>query len=291
MKSLFFFSLCVCALSTYAQQPDMLSQVNDQPKKELVTGTFKSSRVINSQSVEFIGKGVLDVRILHRFDPVNRGISDLFGLDHASMRFGFDYGITKNLTIGIGRSTFQKEYDGFLKYRVIQQSTGPGAFPVSIVAVAGITAISLPYPDNTVKNYFSSRLGYYYELLAGRKITSAFSLQAGGLVVHRNLVDSVRDSNDTWVLSLGGRLKFSKRMAFVVDYHPIISGKQKGTVDPLSMGIDIETGGHVFQLHFSNSTGMNERAFITQTTNKWGKGEVRFGFNLSRVFNVRKKKA
>jgi hypothetical protein len=110
------------------------------------------------------------------------------------------------------------------------------------------------------------------------------------IMVHRNLVTNATDENNTWALGIGARLKLSKRTAFVVDYHPILSGREPGTKDPLSAGFDIETGGHVFQLHFSNSTGMNEKAFLTGTTSDFWKGDIRFGFNLSRVFQVGKKK-
>ena len=148
----------------------------------------------------------------------------------------------------------------------------------------GISWIQMPKHD------IENRIGYYHEIIIGRKFNSWFSLQVSPVYVHQNYVDSV-SHNDTWALGIGGRIKLSRRIAFVADYHPILSGREPGTTDPLSLGIDIETGGHVFQLHFSNSQGMNERAFITETTNSWGKGEVRFGFNLSRVFNVGKKKS
>jgi len=268
---------------------DLLKGVtSNAPEREYVTSAFKSSRVINGHSMEFIGKGVLDVRILHRFGYVNEGAYTLFGLDEASMRLGFDYGLGNNFTIGIGRSTYKKEVDGFLKYRILRQSTGPRSSPVSIVLVSGMTIDGLKwaYPDR--KNYFSSRMGFYNELIIGRKFSELFSLQIAPVFVHRNLVDSVSKSNDTWALGIGGRMKLTKRLALVLDYHPVLSEKDPGTFDPLSIGIDIETGGHVFQLHFSNSSGMNEKEFITNTTGDFWKGEIRFGFNLSRVFNVAK---
>jgi hypothetical protein len=274
-----------------AQEPDLLKLVDSsKPAREYVTGAFKSSRVINGHSVEMIGKGVLDVRILHRFGPVNNGIKELFGLDQASMRMGLDYGITTNLTAGIGRTSYNKELDGFIKYRVLRQSTGAGGFPFSIVWVSGITLNTQEWVDTDRKNYFSSRIGYYHEVIIGRKFSSALSLQLSPIWAHRNLVVTAGDHNNTFALGIGGRIKFSKRMAFVADYHPVLAGRQTGTKDPLSLGIDIETGGHVFQLHFSNSAGMNEKEFITNTTDDFWKGDIRFGFNLSRVFNLRGRK-
>ena len=255
---------------------------------EKVSSAFKSSRVINGQSMELIGKGVLDVRILHRFGYVNEGFDNFFGLDEASMRMGLDYGISRNLTVGLGRSTAKKEVDAFFKWRLLQQSTGARNIPVSIIWVSGMTAFGTKWADPDRKNRFSSRLGYFHQLIIGRKFSDRFSLQLAPIMAHRNLVTLADQSNDTWALGIGSRLKLSKRVAFVVDYHPILSGKEPGTFDPLSLGFDIETGGHVFQLHFSNATGMNEKEFLTNTTGDFWKGEIRFGFNLSRVFTLRK---
>ncbi|ULQ55127.1 DUF5777 family beta-barrel protein [Flavihumibacter rivuli] len=281
-------SLLACSSRAFTQDEDLLKLVGEEkPKKEKVSNAFKSSRVINGHSVEFIGVGVIDLRFLHRFGLVKDGFNDFFGLDQATMRFGLDYGITKDLTVGFGRSTYKKEWDGFIKYRVVQQSKGEAGFPVSIVVVSGMTMNTLEWADPDRKNYFSSRLGFYNQVLIGRKFTESFTLQLAPTFVHTNLVEKETDSNDAWALGIGTRLKLSKRVAFVVDYHYVFSGIDKTIyTNPLSVGVDIETGGHVFQLHFSNSTGMNERAFITETTGRWDKGEIRFGFNLSRVFNT-----
>lgn len=295
---LFFLSQCAFG------QDDLLSMLEkkDEKKKEYINNAFKSSRVINGHSIEFIGKGVLDVRILHRFGLVNSGAVNLFGLDQASMRMGFDYGLTKDLTIGAGRSTSQKEIDGFIKYRLVQQSVGgKRSSPVSVVWVSGMTLTTQPWANPDRTNYFSSRLGYYNQLIVGRKFSENFSAQIAPTHVHLNLVKAVNYTNDIFAVGLGARYKFTKRLAFVVDYHYILrpfnfeddddhnsgSNQQFDLLkNPLSIGFDIETGGHVFQLHFSNATGMNEKAFITNTTNTWGRGEIRFGFNLSRVFTV-----
>lgn len=293
IKALFFLFGLGFSTSLFAQD-DLLSGMEDKNAKQYISNAFKSSRVINGHSMEFIGKGVLDTRILHRFGYVNSGFENLFGLDQASMRFGFDYGVTKDLTVGIGRSTFDKEWDGFIKYRPIQQSTGGSRpSPVSVVLVTGITCISKKWEDPNRTNFFTSRLGYYNELIVGRKFNENFSMQIAPTHVHINLVEGKDYTNDFFAVGLGARYKLSKRTAFVVDYHYLIkSGKDQTQFDlmknPLAIGFDIETGGHVFQLHFSNSNGMNEKAFITNTTNSWGKGEVSFGFNLSRVFTVKK---
>ncbi len=270
----------------YAQD-DLLSELEDKPKKEYVKNAFKSSRVINGQSMEFIAHGVLDFRILHRFGSVRGGAYELFGLDQASMRLGFDYGVTKNLTLGFGRSTFNKEYDFLVKYRPMWQSKGLHARPFSIILVSGMTINSVKWADKTRKNYFSSRLGYYFQMIIGRKFNGRFTLQLMPTMVHRNLVALTSDHNDIYSIGLGTRVKVSKRMAIVFEYFYIINGRPKSFVyNPIAIGIDIETGGHVFQLHFSNSRGMNEKAFITETTNNPFKGNISLGFNLSRVFTI-----
>lgn len=278
----------------HAQESDLLDLIDTAGagQKEYVTGAFKSSRVINGQSIEFIGKNVLDVRILHRFGRVSDGIGELFGLDQASMRLGFDYGLGKDLTIGVGRSTEGKELDGFIKYRLIRQAAGArSAAPVTVVLVGGSTLTTAKFASDAKFTDTRHRLAYYSAIIVGRKFSEAFSLQLSPTYVHRNLVPDQTDDNDTYALGIGGRLKLSKRVAFVADYHYVVAGLNKDIYrNPLSLGFDIETGGHVFQLHFSNATGMNEKAFITNTTDSWGSGEIRFGFNLSRVFTIGKRK-
>lgn len=293
MRCIFLATALLFSRLVFAQG-DLLSLVEkkDEKKKEYITNAFKSTRVINGHSIEFVGKGVMDVRILHRFGPVNSGFANLFGLDQANMRFGFDYGVLKSLTVGVGRSNVGKEWDGFIKFRPVWQAEGgTWPWPVSVVIVTGATISSVPWADPNRKNFFTSRMAFYNELIIGRKFSERFSLQVAPLFVHRNIVPLATDKNNIYALGVGARFKLSRRTAFVVDYHYIASGLDKTIYkDPLSVGFDIETGGHVFQLHFSNATGMNEKAFITNTTSQWGKGEIRFGFNLSRVFTVAKGK-
>ncbi len=294
--SVIFILMCLTMLlgkHAFAQDDNLLSLIEtDEKTKEYVSAAFKSSRVINGHAMECIGKGVLDVRILHRFGQLSSGLDNLFGLDQANMRLGFDYGLTKSLTIGVGRSNVGSEWDGFIKYRPIWQSKGTRwSSPVSILFISGATIHTLPWSNPERKNYFTSRMAFYNQIIIGRKFTDAFSLQLAPTFIHRNLVPFTTDNNDVWALGIGSRLKLSKRTALVVDYHYVINGLEKEIYkNALSVGVDIETGGHVFQLHFSNATGMNEKAFITNTTNDWGKGDIRFGFNLSRVFTIKHKK-
>lgn len=288
---LFLFQLS--PFISLAQDEDLLSLVggDEEPKKEFVEYAFKSSRVIMSHSLEVIRPGVLDMRILHRFGNVNKGAYEFFGLDNATMRLGFDYGISKNLMIGIGRSTNKKELDGFVKYRLIHQAKGRGAMPFSFLLVGGSSMTMLKFADTTRKNYFSSRLGYYGQGIIGRKFSEVFTLQLMPTVVHRNLVATLEDPTDLFAAGIGTRLKLSKRLSLNVDYYYRLNpNPNDGTQNPLSIGLDIETGGHVFQLHFTNAVGMNEKVFLVETTNQWEKGDIQFGFNISRSFQVRKKK-
>ncbi len=279
-------------LSFKIKAQDLLELLDkDKPKKEFVKNAFKSTRVINGHSIEFLSPGTMDLRILHRFGLLSQGSKNFYGLDQATMRLGFDFGILRNLMLGVGRSTYKKEIDGFIKFAPIMQSRGSNSFPVTIAAVAGTTLTTLAFADTSKTNFFTSRLAYYFQLSIGRKFSDAVTVQLTPILVHNNLVPFEAQPNDVYGIGVGGRIKFTKRMAFTWDYCYLLNGiTEKVNYNPLAVGIDIETGGHVFQLHFSNSTGMNERAFITETTNSWGKGEVRWGFNLSRVFQIKKNK-
>lgn len=288
-KIIFIFSFLLIGSLVYSQG-NLLEGIDDSISlKQPVTKTFMSSRVINAHSVEMIGRGEMDFRILHRFGPVNQGIDQLFGLDQASMRMGFDFGLSKKLTIGIGRTTFKKELDAFVKYRLAQQSTGVKANPFSVVLVFGTSVYTYKNTDPTTKLTFSDRTGYYFQTIVGKKINNKFSLQLSPTAVYRNMV-LAGDDKTIFALGVGARYKVSKRIALVADYSYVANGlPQSVGRNPLSLGVDIETGGHVFQLHFSNTPGMNERSFITETVNNWSKGEIQFGFNLSRMFNIKKR--
>jgi hypothetical protein len=271
---------------------DLLNLVaKDPPKKEYVYGAFKSPRVIMAHSMEMLRPGVMDFRILHRFGRVNGGAYEFFGLDGpASVRLGLDYGITDDLMVGFGRSTFNKEMDGFIKYRFIHQSTGPKSSPVSLIAIVGSTYTGLKWSDPTRANYFSSRIAYYGQAIVGRKFTEAFTLQFIPSILHRNLVPTENDPNDLFAAGIGARIKVSHRVALTFDYHYVMNQNEKAPFhNPLSLGVDVETGGHVFQLHFTNSKGMNERAYLGATEYQWSKGDIFFGFNISRQFQIVKK--
>lgn len=274
-----------------AQDTDLLKLLGDEPTTERITNAFKSTRIINGNSMEMLPVGVLDFRILHRFGEVSGGGYEFFGLDQASMRMGLDYGITKNIMVGIGRSTFRKEADAFVKYRILWQSKGAKNIPVSLVWASGIMRNGLHEPVPGVETTFARRLAYYHQLVIGRKFSERFSLQLSPVLVHRNITPSIVDPNNVFAIGLGGRWKFTKRVALTWDgYYTVNKFINRVQEMPLSIGVDIETGGHVFQLHFSNSTGMNERAFLIDGNGDWTAGNIRFGFNISRWFQLKKTK-
>lgn len=273
--------------SLSAQDEDLLSLLGEEKTVDYAAYAFKSPRVINSHSLEMLHPGALDFRILHRFGRLDQGLYDMFGLDNASIRLSFDYGITPYLTIGIGRTNQKKEIDGFIKYRILRQSTGAKVMPVTVIWVSGITRNGLknPYPGEETSG--SDRLAYYHQAIVGRKFSDKFTLQLAPTIVHRNLTSGSLDPNTIYALEMGLRYKLSQRVAVLLDYvHSFNRFPGLVVRNPLSVGVDIETGGHVFQLHFSNSSGMNERAFITEANGSWLKGEIQFGFNLSRVFQI-----
>jgi hypothetical protein len=271
---------------------DQLLEDHSKPKKEYVTATFKATRVINGQSNENLGAGILDFIILHRFGRLNQGVSDFFGLDNANTRIGFDYGITNWLMVGVGRSSYQKEYDGFLKVKILRQTTD-NSMPITLSYAGTIMTRSdkVELADTTAKYYFSNRVSYANQVIIARKFNNRFSFQLTPSHVHYNLVKASADPNDVFALGVGGRVKLSRRIAITGEWFYTLEGaKLNGYRNSLSLGMDIETGGHVFQLHFSNSTGMTERTFIGQTSDDWGAGGIHFGFNLSRVFTIVKPK-
>lgn len=269
----------------------LLEEGSPFPKKEFTTATFKTTRIANAHSIENLGKGILDFRVNHRFGRLNEGAKEFFGLDNATTRIGFDYGLTDWLMIGSGRSTFMKEYDGFLKARLLRQKD-KGGMPLSVsyVGAMSIQTMDVSVPAGT-EYYFTNRIAYLNQLLIARKFNSWLSLQLMPTHIHYNLVDFRTEKNDVFAIGFGGRLKVSKRIAITGEYYYVPDDyKRRGSKNSLTFGIDIETGGHVFQLMFSNSTGVSERAVIGQTTGLWDKGDIHFGFNISRVFTIVKPK-
>jgi hypothetical protein len=288
-KNIIMVMLAIAALPfSSTAQIDLFAE-KEEPITDKVTATFKTTRVVNGQSIENVGAGILDFRILHRFGQLSDGAYNLFGLDQASMRLGLDYGITKNWMVGIGRSTFEKQYDAFTKLRLLSQTTGGKNFPISVSYAGTLIYKSVKNTNTAYVPYESDRLSYAHQLIIARKFGDYFSLQLTPTYFHYNVVASKNLPNDFKSLGIASRLRLSKRVNMTGEYYYRFD-KLPGYQNSLTLGFDIETGGHVFQLHVTNSTGMTERTFINETTGEWGKGNIRFGFNISRVFTVRKPK-
>lgn len=278
-------------LNSYSQ--DMLDGIDTDPVNEKVWNSFKSTRVINSHSMEMLPFGNLDFRILHRFGYLNTGAENLFGLDNiSSVRMGLDYAISDNLTVGVGRSSYKKDFDGFVRYRLLWQSNGKKSMPISLIYTAGMvySAAKDLFKVDTFGN-FTRRTSYYHQVLIGRKFNEKFTLQLAPMIVHSNFVTSDLIPNTLFAAELGLRYKFVNRVALVVDYtFPFNQFPSDIKKHPLSIGFDIETGGHVFQLFLSNSSGINERAYIRENNGSWLKGDIAFGFNISRLFQIQRRK-
>ncbi|MFT4682665.1 MAG: hypothetical protein ACJAU0_001383 [Flavobacteriales bacterium] len=251
--------------------------------------TFKDTRVINGHSVETSQKGAMKFVISHRFGTLNGGTYELFGLDQSTIRMGLDYGLTDRLTLGAGRSSFEKTYDGFMKYRLLIQKDDKS--PISITALANMAIKTLKWENPDRKNFATSRYFYTWQLLLARKFTDDLSIQLMPTVVHRNLVPNENIAHD--VISIGGAIRYqlTKKMAVQVEGYYIPDDQLDADFTmPLSVGIDIETKGHQFQFSLSNSMGMTEKIFITETRNKWTDAGVGLGFNITRDFRIRGRK-
>jgi hypothetical protein len=276
-------------------QDDLMDLLNENTKPETVftTATFKSTRIMNGHSIERMPSGQLDFRISHRFGTINSGAYEFFGLDQSNIHFGLEYGITDWVMIGIGRASYEKTYDGFVKFSVLRQSSGAKTMPVSLSVFSSIAVNSLKWTDTERTNYFSSRLSYASQVLIARKINQTFSFQLTPSYVHRNLVPTELDPNDLFAIGAGGRMKLSRRISLNAEYYYVINANNtymsQPIYNPLSVGFDIETGGHVFQLIFTNSLGMIEKSFIGETSGQWIHGDIHFGFNISRVFTLKSK--
>ena len=290
----FILLLSLLTLGIFAQDDLMnILDKNSAPQINYTTATFKSTRIMNGHSIERMVAGQLDVRISHRFGTLNSGGYNFFGLDQSNIHLSLEYGITKWLMVGVGRSEYEKTFDGFAKFSILRQSSGAKVMPVSVSAVTSIALRTLKFTDQTRTNYFTSRLAYVAQILVARKISEVFSVQLTPSYVHRNLVATELDPNDIFALGAGARMKLTKRISLNGEYYYIANPKtymSQQIYNPLSLGFDIETGGHVFQLFFTNSLGMTEKQFIGATTGQWKKGDIHFGFNISRVFTLKKAK-
>lgn len=279
---------------TCSAQDDLMKELEltSATDTEYAFQTFKGTRIVNGHSVETKGNGTLEFIFAHRFGAINGGLYELFGLDDAYVRLGLDYGITDNLSVSIGRNSVDKTMDGYLKYKLIRQSKGVRNFPVTITALGGAGYQASPKREAVPEGFKNiDRLAYVGQLLIARKFTPNLSLQISPTFVHRNAVTEGIEKNDQFAIGFGGRIKVSKSVALTTEYYYRLNvPEQNPNYNTLGFGIDIETGGHVFQLVLTNTRGLTERAFITQTEGDFADGDIHLGFNVTRTFQLKHKK-
>ena len=279
---LLLLTVLFCAVFSQAQD-DLLDEIsNDSLVDTSVDAVFKSLKIVNFESTKLVGKKGLLFNVSHRFGSVEGGINTFFGLDDAVTRIQFIYGISDGFNIGISRSSFQKIYEGSIKYRLVQQCD---KFPFTIVGFNTILINTALSEDNLPKLEFKHRLSYATQLLISHKASTNLSLELIPTFFHDNYAVIDAQDNAQFALGLGGRYKIGKRWSINADYG-LHMNRADGSPfkNPLSIGVDLETGGHVFQMHFTNAQPMNVNGFLGQATGDWGDGDIYFGFNLTRSF-------
>lgn len=290
MKNYFILALCIIQLNAFAQD-DLLAELkkNEKPEVNYAFQTFKGTRIINGMSVETKGKKELEFIFSHRFGRINSGSYNLWGLDEAYVRLGLEYGITDRLGISIGRTLYDKTFDTYVRYKLFRQSSGAKNFPVTVTVIGTTNYKTSPQASENPLITASDRLSYVGQILVARKFSPQLSLQLSGVLVHRNMVHKAYENNDDYAVGVSGRYKVSKSVALTSEYflrlNPISNSPY---FNSLGFGVDIETGGHVFQLVFTNSLGMIDRAIVAETDGRFGAGDIHFGFNISRVFQFSK---
>ncbi|MHA4895325.1 DUF5777 family beta-barrel protein [Pedobacter sp. PWIIR3] len=303
---IFILPVLICTAQT-----DLEKEIDNGPGHEKVMATFKSTKLINGHTNETIYKNELDFKVDHRFGDIaggNGGIRQFFGLDNSTdVRIGFEYGLSDRLTIGLARSkgatAVQQLYEGSLKFKLIEQTTDD-YIPVGVTLFGSntIAAVATNHDDPasaTAYQNFSNRMNYVTQMIIARKFKSNLSITVIPTYIHRNFT-RFRDQNDLFAIGAGGRMKLSKRMAIVVDYFLPFRNKDDQSYlentsltkfyNPLGVGLEMETGGHVFHLNFTNATAIQEMQYIPETTSSWLKGQYRWGFSISRRFSFNKSK-
>lgn len=265
-------------------QEELLAEIdNDSVTDEYAIAAFKGLKIVNFESTKLVAKKELTFIVSHRFGSIENGFDTFFGLDDAVTRLNFIYGISDGFNIGISRSSYQKIYEGSLKYRLItQQENG---FPFTIVGYNSLMINTALDKDNLPKIKFKHRLSYATQILISRKLNTNFSVEMIPTYFHDNYVSINEQDNAQFAIGVGGRYKLGKRWSLNMDYGIHLNRASNSPFkNPLSIGVDLETGGHVFQMHFTNAQPMNTNGFLGQASGNWADGDIYFGFNLSRVF-------
>lgn len=288
---LIVFALWAISSHTFAQ--DLLDILEEETPqiKNYIAATFKGTRILNGHSVENRKKGILEFVISHRFGRVNLGADELYGLDQSNIRFAFEYGLSDDIMLGVGRSSFDKTYDGFVKYKFLKQSSGKNSFPFTASLFTSVAYKTLKDFDPENEPSFSQKLSYVSQVLIARKFSSALSLQITPTYIHRNSVKVDEDPHDIFAVGVGSRIKLTNRVSINGEYFYTVNPLESiNSSNSIAFGVDIETGGHVFQIILSNSITMIEKSFITESTDDFFEGDIHLGFNISRAFQLGKNK-
>lgn len=263
----------------------------EEPTIEYAYASFKTTRIAVGQSIENPPNGNLVFVVSHHFGAINQGWYEFYGLDQATTRIGFEYGVNDWLALGIGRSTMNKTFDGFMKVKILRQSSGVRNMPISLSYFGSMAIISLKWQDPDRKNYFTSRMSYAHQILIARKFSSALTFQLMPSLIHRNFVEREIDENDVWAIGAGGRAKISKRVSVNAEYYYLLPGQTADDYyNTFTIGFDLETGGHIFQIFATNGRGAIEQYYIPQTSGSWLNGDIHIGFNITRAFTIKKPK-
>jgi len=281
LTGLFFLVLVQAVMS----QEDLLSELDSKETNDndFTIGTFNGTRLVNGHSTETKYRGSLEFIITHRFGTLNSGGYNLWGLDESSIRLGLEYGITDRLGVGMGRSSYDKTFDYYVKYKALHQSK---RMPITITALGTASynaSMNVEFPTLTTQE----KMSYVAQMLIARKFSSRLSLQMTPVFLHQSTVDQDIAVNDLISVGFGGRMKLTKSMAIIGEYYLRVNENENTPYyDPIGMGVEFETGGHVFQLVFTNSRGMVERSFLAETEGDFFAGDIHFGFNITRTFQL-----
>lgn len=290
-KTLVLLGLAISCLNASAQE-DLLAELDAQDSNQVkyISATFKGTRLQSLPTVEIMGKNTLEFRIAHRFGDAateSAGGQTIFGLDGpVALDLSFDYSLSDRFSIGINRTNFRKLVGGNVKYKLLRQ-TDNNSMPLTLTYMGKMNVTHEKNINGWYDN-FVNRMSYVNHLLIARKFNSSLSLQLDVMHIHRNLVPNKDDKNSMMALGFSGRYKLTKRVALTAEYVYRIGDyitDRSQFYDHLGVGVDIETGGHVFQLFLMNSFTTNEAQFVPTNDRNWADGAFRFGFNVSRVFS------
>ena len=283
------YLLYIILITPLIGQDDLLDILEDDSSKPvIVESSFKGTRVVNDQYLELPRPKIFQFIIQQRFGSIENGFYDLFGMDYATIRFDFNYGLTERLSFGVGRSSLDKIYDIFVKTKLLRQSSGTRSFPVSVLLYSdiGIDTKRKSENDPAVKDEYLNRLLYVNQLIIGRKFNRSLSLEILPTLIHRNLVPTNQDDHDLVSVGIAGRYKLSNRISVNADYFIPLGDRSEDYQNSVAIGVDYETGGHVFQVMIANSQGPYEYTFIENARGNFSTGVLYLGFNISRAFTL-----